>query len=345
MTAIFPVILSGGFGTRLWPLSRSMHPEQFIPFFNGRSILGAVLNRLKIEDRFQAPILLCNNDHRILIVEELDRLQIVPHAIILEPVARNTAAAIAIAALVATRENASAILAVSPSDHLIRNEARFVECVMGAARVAATGRLVLFGIKPTEPHTGYGCVRQGSAIEVFGSCAWKVDAFVEKPDTATAQSYLEQGGYYCNSGIYRARRAYLPRRARKPCAARSRGCQSRSCPRRGRSRRPETRQEVLRRLAFNLGRQCSDRTDGSRCYAADRRRVERCRFVDLAVGDCAIRRQQQLRAAKACLRTAGSAPRVRGTGAVLQWVCAGCRPFKSAPCGTLQKGAHSCWRQ
>jgi mannose-1-phosphate guanylyltransferase/mannose-6-phosphate isomerase len=204
MSTIFPVILSGGSGTRLWPLSRSMYPKQFIRFFNGQgtTFLGAALARLKQDAGFGAPILLCNNDHRFLIKQEVDRLGVTPRAIILEPIARNTAAAIAVAAFAAVRENPSAILAVMPSDHVVKDEGRFVECVKRAARVASTGKLVLFGIKPTEPHTGYGYIRQGSAIEGFNGGAFKVDAFFEKPDLATAKSYLAQGNYLWNSGIF-----------------------------------------------------------------------------------------------------------------------------------------------
>lgn len=203
MTAIFPVILSGGSGTRLWPLSRAMYPKQFIRFFNGQgsSFLGATLTRLKQDGEFAAPILLCNNDHRFLVNEELERRGIAPKSLILEPVARNTAAAIAVAALVATREDPSAILAVMPSDHVVSDEAKFVECVKQAAKVAATGRLVLFGIQPASAHTGYGYIRKGGTLEGFGG-AYAVDAFFEKPNAATAERYLADGSYYWNSGIF-----------------------------------------------------------------------------------------------------------------------------------------------
>ena len=204
MTVICPVILSGGSGTRLWPLSRAMYPKQFVKFFNGQgsTFLGAALGRLKPDAGFAAPILLCNNDHRFLVKEEVERARIEPKAIILEPIARNTAVAIAVAAIFAARENPNAILAVMPSDHVVKDEARFVESVKRAARVAETGKLVLFGIKPTEPHTGYGYIRQGTALQGSDNSAFSVDAFCEKPDAATAQRYVADGGYYWNSGIF-----------------------------------------------------------------------------------------------------------------------------------------------
>ncbi|HEX2841343.1 mannose-1-phosphate guanylyltransferase/mannose-6-phosphate isomerase [Hyphomicrobium sp.] len=203
MTAIFPVILSGGYDTQLWPLSRLMYPKQFIKFFDGpsSSLLGAALGRLKIDAGFEAPILLCHNDHRFLVKEELERLQVSPHAIIVEPMSRNTAAAIAVAALSVVRESPGATLVVMPSDQMINDEVRFVEHVKRAARVAATGRIVLFGIEPNEPRTGYGYIRRGAPIEGFGGGAWNVDAFFEKPDVMTAQSYFGEGGFYWNSGI------------------------------------------------------------------------------------------------------------------------------------------------
>jgi mannose-1-phosphate guanylyltransferase / mannose-6-phosphate isomerase len=204
MNAIFPVILSGGSGTRLWPLSRSMYPKQFIRFFTGQdtTFLGAAMLRLKADAGFAPPILLCNNDHRFLVREEIERAGITPRAIILEPVGRNTAPAIAVAALAALRENPGAILAVMPSDHVVKDDAKFMEGVKRAAKVAATGKLVLFGIKPDEPHTGYGYIKQGAPLEGFNGGAFKVESFAEKPDKETAEKYLAAGGYFWNSGIF-----------------------------------------------------------------------------------------------------------------------------------------------
>ena len=198
---ILPVILSGGAGTRLWPLSRAMYPKQFIRFFNGegRSLLGATLQRLPPDDSFSTPLIVCNNEHRFLVREEAQQAGLDPQAIVLEPVGRNTAAAVAVAALLAERTNPDAILAVMPSDHVVADEKGFVEGIKRAAAIAATGKLVLFGITPREPHTGYGYIRQGAALDGEGFC---VDAFCEKPDRARAEEYLAAGGYYWNSSIF-----------------------------------------------------------------------------------------------------------------------------------------------
>ena len=204
MTGIYPVILSGGSGTRLWPLSRSMYPKQFIRFFNGqsKSFLGATLKRLGQEAGFEKPLLMCNNDHRFLVQEEIESSGIEPRAIILEPVARNTAAALAVAALSIARENPNAVMVVMPSDHVIKDDVKFVEAVRRAAIVAQTGRLVLFGIKPNEPQTGFGYIRQGASLEGFKGGAFQVHSFVEKPNRKTAEKYLAEGNYFWNSGIF-----------------------------------------------------------------------------------------------------------------------------------------------
>ena len=204
MTFIQPVILSGGSGTRLWPLSRSLYPKQFIQFFNDQdtSFLGATLKRLPADDGFERPVLLCNNDHRFLIREELENCGIEAKEVVLEPIARNTAAPIAVAALQALKESSQAVLVVMPSDHVIEDTGKFTAAVQRAAMVAATGRLVLFGIRPSEPHTGYGYIRQGAALDGFNGAAFQVDAFFEKPEQSVAETYVEAGHYYWNSGIF-----------------------------------------------------------------------------------------------------------------------------------------------
>jgi mannose-1-phosphate guanylyltransferase/mannose-6-phosphate isomerase len=198
-----PVVLSGGSGTRLWPLSRAMYPKQFIRFFGdrGASFLAATLRRLPVEAGFAAPIVVCNNDHRFLVKDEAERAGVTPGAIVLEPVARNTAPAAAVGALVVARKDPEGILVVMPSDHVIEDEPAFVAAVRLAAKVATTGKLVLFGIAPRTPHTGYGYIRRGAALPGLDG-AFAVDAFMEKPNQQTAAAYLGAGGYFWNSGIF-----------------------------------------------------------------------------------------------------------------------------------------------
>ncbi|MET0192827.1 MAG: mannose-1-phosphate guanylyltransferase/mannose-6-phosphate isomerase [Hyphomicrobiaceae bacterium] len=203
MQSIYPVVLSGGSGTRLWPLSRAMYPKQFIRFFESQvaSFLAATVARLTSVEGFARPIVVCNNDHRFLVKDEIDGAGVTPQAIVLEPVARNTAPAIAVAALLVARDNPEGILVVMPSDHVIRNEPGFVAAVKRAAAVAATGKLALFGIKPDGPHTGYGYIRRGKPLAGFEG-AYAVDAFTEKPDKAKAETYVAAGTYAWNSGIF-----------------------------------------------------------------------------------------------------------------------------------------------
>jgi mannose-1-phosphate guanylyltransferase/mannose-6-phosphate isomerase len=203
MGAIFPVVLSGGSGTRLWPLSRTMYPKQFIRFFNDQtsSFLAATLERLPGDAGFARPIIICNNDHRFLVQEEVKRAGVNPGAIVLEPVARNTAPAAAIAALLVAREDAEGIVVLMPSDHVIKDDAGFVAAVGRAAEVARTGKLVLFGIAPASAHTGYGYIRRGAPLAGFPG-AFAVDAFTEKPDQQTAAAYMAAGTYSWNSGIF-----------------------------------------------------------------------------------------------------------------------------------------------
>lgn len=203
MSSIYPVILSGGSGTRLWPLSRAMYPKQFVRFFadQKQSFLGSTLHRVNVEG-FEAPTLLCNNDHRFLIQDELERAGITPRALILEPVARNTAPALAVAALDIANSDPKGIMVVLPSDHVIGDEHAFRSAVKSAAELASTGQFVLFGIKPTEPQTGYGYIKLGSPVARSEMEAFAVKRFTEKPDFETAQRYLAEGGYSWNSGIF-----------------------------------------------------------------------------------------------------------------------------------------------
>jgi mannose-1-phosphate guanylyltransferase/mannose-6-phosphate isomerase len=202
MPTIHPVILSGGSGTRLWPLSRAMYPKQFLNLVEDeRSLLGATLARAGAEG-FAPPLILCNADHRFLVRDELARAGIEPRAVVLEPVARNTAPAIAVAAVMVAGDDPDGVLLVLPSDHVIREEARFREVVVRAAGVAASGKLALLGITPTSPHTGYGYIRRGAPLPAPAEGAFAVEGFYEKPTAEKAAAYLQAGGHDWNSGIF-----------------------------------------------------------------------------------------------------------------------------------------------
>jgi mannose-1-phosphate guanylyltransferase/mannose-6-phosphate isomerase len=180
-----------------------MYPKQFVRFSaeQASSFLAATLDRLGPAQGFSPPVVVCNNDHRFLVKDEAERAGVRPGAIVLEPEGRNTAPAIAVAALLIARSDPGGILAVMPSDHVIRDQPGFVAAVRRAAEVAAAGKLVLFGIAPTAPHTGYGYIRRGAPLAGFDG-AYTVAAFAEKPDQPTAAGYLEAGDYYWNSGIF-----------------------------------------------------------------------------------------------------------------------------------------------
>lgn len=196
MTEIQPVILSGGSGTRLWPLSRESYPKQFLPLTGELSMLQATWRRVA-PLAGKAPLVVANEEHRFVAAEQLQQVGAQPQAILLEPVGRNTAPAIAAAALEATRDGGDALLLVLPSDHVIADEATFQRIVREAVPAAEAGKLVTFGIVPTGPETGYGYIKAAP-----GQGARAVERFVEKPDLATAESYVASGEYYWNSGMF-----------------------------------------------------------------------------------------------------------------------------------------------
>jgi mannose-1-phosphate guanylyltransferase/mannose-6-phosphate isomerase len=195
---IRPVILSGGSGTRLWPLSRAAYPKQLMPLLSERSLLQETVERVADPTTFAAPILVCNDEHRFLVAEQLRGLGRKVEAILLEPIARNTAPAAAAAALLAGPE---ALILVLPSDHYIANKEKFLAAMDKAAKAAALGKLVTFGIAPTGPETGYGYIRKGAVLASAPGCH-AVAAFVEKPDLATAERYLASGEYLWNGGMF-----------------------------------------------------------------------------------------------------------------------------------------------
>jgi mannose-1-phosphate guanylyltransferase/mannose-6-phosphate isomerase len=191
-----PVILSGGSGTRLWPLSRELYPKQLLPLVGERTMLQETVLRLEGLEA-APPIVVCNEAHRFLVAEQLRQLAITPQAILLEPVGRNTAPAIALAALQARPD---ALLLVLPADHVIRDVTAFQAAVTAAVPAAKAGKLVTFGVVPTMPETGYGYIR---ACPDNGEGAVRaIDRFIEKPDLATATRFLSEGGYFWNSGMF-----------------------------------------------------------------------------------------------------------------------------------------------
>ena len=198
---IVPVILSGGSGTRLWPLSRSMRPKQFIQLIDELSLFQQTLKRLEALDSVAAPIVVCNEDHRFMVAEQMHELGISHDTIILEPCARNTAPAIASAAIaLANREGGGdEVMLVLPADHLIDGENEFSEAISQALSAAEQGNLVTFGVSPQKPATGYGYIR----CEQSSQTSWRrVQEFVEKPDEKTAKHYVDSGNYYWNSGMF-----------------------------------------------------------------------------------------------------------------------------------------------
>ncbi len=205
---IHPVILSGGSGTRLWPLSRAAYPKQLMPLVSELSLLQETVQRVTDADRFAAPLLICNDEHRFMVAEQLRQIGVTPERIVLEPMARNTAPAAAAAALLLAADDPDALMLLLPSDHHIADTARFRAAVGDAARAAQGGALVTFGMKAERPETGYGYIRRGAAIASAAGC-YHVDRFVEKPDLATAQSYLADGHYAWNSGMFLFKAAQL----------------------------------------------------------------------------------------------------------------------------------------
>jgi len=195
---LLPVIMAGGSGSRLWPLSRTLYPKQFLSLTNNTTMLQETVARLEGLSH-QAPFFICNEEHRFIVAEQLRQQQLSHSGIVLEPVGRNTAPAIALAALHATEKGDDPLLLVLAADHVILDQSAFVDAVNAAVPQAKAGKLVTFGIVPHAPETGYGYIRQGQAVS---DTAYTVDAFVEKPDAETAQQYLDSGEYYWNSGMF-----------------------------------------------------------------------------------------------------------------------------------------------
>ncbi len=195
---IIPVILSGGAGTRLWPLSRELYPKQFLPLAGSNTMIQDTLLRLKGIENLSSPIIICNEDHRFLVAEQMRLIECNPIAIVLEPVGRNTAPAVAVTAMHCEKDDQ--VMLILPADHVIKNQKAFHAAVKQGLAAAEAGSLVTFGIVADAPETGYGYIKAANSPQKNG---WhKIEAFVEKPDQKTAEKYIKAGNYYWNSGMF-----------------------------------------------------------------------------------------------------------------------------------------------
>lgn len=225
---IVPVILSGGMGTRLWPMSRGNFPKQFLKLFNSEnSLIQETIERVTDSDLFTSPLIVSNIDHRFLIAEQIQEIGISHPHILLEPEGKNTAPAIIAASLYAEEQfGEDTILLVLPSDHVIKDKKAFIEGVLRAAEIANSGKLITFGITPTYAETGYGYIKHNNNAIGTTTGAYEVEAFVEKPALEQAEKYIESGNYFWNSGMFMLPAKTLREDAAKHCSSILESCKA-----------------------------------------------------------------------------------------------------------------------
>lgn len=211
---ITPVILSGGCGSRLWPVSRSLNPKQFSDFFGQKSLFSQTVGRIK-NAKFSKPIIVCNNEHRFIVAQELRDIKVEAKSIILEPVQRNTAPAITVAALDCMHENKQDdLILVLPSDHILEDKEEFLDAVKNAIKPAQDGYLVTFGVLPNKVETGYGYIKKSKKIKNY-SDVFVVESFIEKPNEKSAKEFLKDKNYFWNCGIFLFRASVFLEELRK----------------------------------------------------------------------------------------------------------------------------------
>ncbi|EMN5859954.1 mannose-1-phosphate guanylyltransferase/mannose-6-phosphate isomerase [Pluralibacter gergoviae] len=198
---LLPVIMAGGTGSRLWPMSRELYPKQFLRLYGEHSMLQETISRLSGLEVHE-PMVICNQEHRFLVAEQLRQIGKLSRNIILEPVGRNTAPAIALAALQATKNGDDPLMLVLAADHIISNHTAFHDAIGVAEKYAKADHLVTFGIVPSVPETGYGYIQRGEPVATDSDSPYRVARFVEKPDRERAEAYLASGDYYWNSGMF-----------------------------------------------------------------------------------------------------------------------------------------------
>ena len=281
-SSVRPIILSGGAGTRLWPVSRLAFPKQLLPIAADQSMLQVTASRAS-GPGFSAPVIVGDEEHRFFIKEQLERTKLAPAAVILEPVARNTAPAIGLAASWVHANLGDDLLLVLPSDHVIRDEAKFRAAIAQAIPTAMAGGLVTFGIVPDSVQTGYGYIELGDESPTAPG-VHRVARFVEKPSLEVARDYVESKRYLWNSGMFLFRASVILDELGPPRSAsrqRGHGCEQRIYP-----RRPvcPSGQGGVRVIAQHLDRFRGDGSDRQRLCPAGRHRLVRRRLMVVAMG-------------------------------------------------------------